>query len=332
MQALKKEQVQHNTEKQKKTPILQLVRNHCRVKHMSYRTEQAYCHWVKRFFIFHKQKALALLGRDEVEIYLTHLATERNVSASTQNQAFNALLFLYKHVIPKDLGDINAIRARKPKRLPVVLTKDEVRAVMKNLYEVDHLIASLLYGCGLRILECLRLRVKDIDFERMLITIRGGKGDKDRVVPLPEKTVGPLKDHLRTVEGMHKKDVADKLPISELNGIEKKYPDIHTRWGWYYVFPSRKRAVDPKSKILKRHHYHETAIQRSMKLAIQSAGIVKHASCHTLRHSFATHQIEAGVDIRTVQSLLGHKSLETTQIYTHVLNRPVNTVSPFDTL
>lgn len=324
-------------EQKKKIPILQLLRNHCRVKHLSYRTEQSYSGWVRRFFTFHNSKGKAPLslydmGRQEVEAFLTYLALDRNVSASTQNQAFNALLFLYKNVIPKDLGEIDAIRAKKSTRLPVVLSREEVRSILKYLSGQEWLMVSLLYGCGLRLMECLRLRIKDIDIEKLSIIVRCGKGDKDRVVMLPEVVVESLKRQMLKASDLHKQDAIDKIPVSLLDGLERKYPGIPYEWGWYWIFPARKRGIDPISKKLKRHHLHETALQRTVKQAVRRAKIIKPAGCHTFRHSFATHLIEDGVDIRTVQELLGHKDIRTTQIYTHVLNRGCSVKSPLDRL
>lgn len=324
-------------EQKKKIPILHLLKNHCRVKHLSYRTEQTYCGWVRRFFNFHNQKGRAPLslydmGRQEVEAFLTHLALDRNVSASTQNQAFNALIFLYKNVIPKDLGEIDAIRAKKSTRLPVVLSREEVRSILKCLSGQEWLMVSFLYGCGLRLMEVLRLRIKDIDTEKLSITVRCGKGDKDRIVMLPEVVIESLKRQMLKAADLHKQDTNDKIPVSLLDGLERKYPGIPYEWGWYWIFPARKRGIDPISKKLKRHHLHETALQRTVKQAVRRAKIIKPAGCHTFRHSFATHLIEDGVDIRTVQELLGHKDIRTTQIYTHVLNRGCSVKSPLDGL
>jgi len=338
--AREEKQTLHTEGKQpgKKIPVLDLMRNHCRVKHLSYRTEQTYCQWVRGFFRYHNKKSqtrksLYDMGRPEIEQYLTYLAVDRKVSASTQNQAFNALLFLYRNVIPKDLGEIDAVRAKQSRRLPAVLSREEIKSVLNRLQGVEWLITTLLYGCGLRLMECMRLRVKDIDFSAHSITVRAGKGDKDRIVPLPEKIIDPLQRHLRKVAEIHKQDAKDRLPVSCIEpGLERKYPKIPYEWGWYWVFPARKRAEDPRTKKIKRHHLHETAIQRIVKAAIRKAGIIKHASCHTFRHSFATHLIEDNVDIRTVQELLGHKDIKTTQIYTHVLNRGVSTRSPLDRL
>lgn len=320
---------------QAKTPVLQLLRNHIRVKHLSYSTEQTYADWVRRFWLFHnigkpQKRSLYDMGRAEVEAFLTHLALARKVSASTQNQAFNALLFLYRNVIPKDMDGINAVRAKQSRRLPCVLTRQEVSAILGNLHGTDWLMGSLLYGCGLRLTEVLRIRVKDIDFSQHTITVRCGKGNKDRIVPLPDVVSDPLQKHLERIKPFHIQDAKDKIPVSLLDGLDRKYPNIPYEWGWYWVFPARKRGIDPRSGKLKRHHLHETALQRSVKDAVRAAKVCKPAGCHTMRHSFATHLIEDGYDIRTIQELLGHKDVRTTQIYTHVMNRGVAVRSPLD--
>jgi integron integrase len=312
---------------------IQMVRNACRVRHLSYRTEQSYCHWLKRFSLFHHRRPLSQMGRPEIEAFLTHLAVDRQVAASTQNQAFNALLFFYTRVLPTDLGQIDAIRAKKPKRLPEVFTRSEVAAIMASLHGTDWLMGMLLYGCGLRLTECLRLRIKDVDFARHAITVRMGKGDKDRMVPLPDAVALPLRKHLDKVADLHRQDAADRTPVSLIpDGLARKYPGVPHEWAWFWVFPARKRAIDPRTGEIKRHHLHETALQRAVKTAIRKAGIAKHGGCHTLRHSFATHLLEAGYDIRTVQELLGHASVTTTQIYTHVISRACAVKSPADLL
>lgn len=316
-----------------KTPVLELVKRHICVKHLSYSTEKTYCAWIREFWAFHQRgtkRSLYDMGRPEVEAFLTHLAVQRRVSASTQNQAFNALLFLYRNVIPKDLDNINAVRAKQSRRLPTVLTQAEVKAVLANLHGEAWLMGSLLYGCGLRLTEVLRIRVKDVDFDRHSITVRQGKGDKDRIVPLPSVVAEPLKKHLIRIRKFQEQDAKDRIPVSLLDGLDRKYPNIPFEWGWFWVFPARKRATDSRDGKLKRHHLHETALQRTIKSAVRAAKICKPAGCHTFRHSFATHLIEDGVDIRTVQELLGHKDVRTTQIYTHVLNRGVATRSPLD--
>jgi integron integrase len=310
-----------------------MLRNACRVKHLSYRTEQTYSHWLRRFSLFHNHRPLSAMGGPEITAFLTSLAVDRKVSAATQNQALNALVFFYKNVVPTDLGNIDAIRAHRSRRLPVVLTVTEVAAIMERLQGDDWLMAMLLYGCGLRLTECLRLRVKDVDFDRMTITVRCGKGDKDRQVMLPEVVREPLRRHILGIEALHRQDRAAKIPVSLIpESLERKYPLTPFSWGWFWVFPARKRAVDPVSGKIKRHHLHETALQKIVKEAVRAAKIVKPCGCHTLRHCFATHLLESGADIRTVQELLGHASVITTQIYTHVTRTGCGTMSPADRL
>ena len=273
------------------------------------------------------------MGHIEVEQFLTHLAVERNVAASTQNQALNAIVFLYKEVLGRELGWLDAMeRAKRPVRMPVVLTTIEVRALLARLEGRHWLMASLLYGAGLRLMECVRLRVKDIDFEYAQITVRDGKGEKDRVTMLPGSIIAPLKIHLEQANVLHEQDLQEGfgevyLPFA----LARKYPQAGREWGWQYVFPASQRSLDPRSGKERRHHIDEQSLQRAVKKALREAGIHKPASCHTLRHSFATHLLQAGYDIRTVQELLGHKDVSTTMIYTHVLNRGGKGVrSPLD--
>jgi len=302
--------------------LLDRVRDAIRVKHYSIRTEQAYVNWIKRYIYFHNVRHPAEMGAAEVEAFLTHLAVNENVAASTQNQALSALLFLYREVLKKDPGPIDALRAKKPKRLPTVLTKDEVRRVLDHLSSTHQLMARLLYGSGLRLMECLRLRVKDLDFAQRAIIVRDGKGEKDRVTMLPESLVAPLQDHLRSVERLHEEDLARGFGAVYLPyALERKYPNANREWIWQYVFPSQRLSVDPRSGVVRRHHLDESGLQKAVRAAAQAAGMTKKVSCHTFRHSFATHLLENGYDIRTVQELLGHKSVRTTMIYTHVLNR-----------
>ena len=312
--------------------LLDRLRHACRVRHFSIRTEDAYAAWAERFIRFHGIKHPGELAEPEVNAFLTHLAVERNVAASTQNQALAALLFLYEHVLGKPLDQLAIVRANRPRRLPVVLTLDEVRLVLGRLDGVHGLFGRMLYGTGMRLLECLRLRVKDIDFTLRQITVRGGKGDKDRVTVLPAGVIADLHEQLRTARRLHEADLAEGFGRVELpTAIERKYPNAAAEWGWQYVFPSVKRSRDPRSGVERRHHLHEGAMSRAISEAIRSAGITKHATAHTLRHSFATHLIADGTDIRTVQELLGHESVETTMIYTHVLNRGGRGVtSPLD--
>lgn len=316
-----------------KPKLLDQVRNAIRVRHYSLRTEQAYIYWIREFILFHDKQHPANLGEDAVSAFLSFLATERSVSASTQNQALSALLFLYDHVLERPLDSLkNLVRAKKPERLPVVFTRDEVRRLLAHLDGVELLTACLLYGAGLRLLECLRLRVKDLDFGYNQITVRDGKGNKDRVTMLPTTLKAQLKQHLEGVKALHEQDLEEGFGRVYLPGaLARKYPNACTEWGWQYVFPSKKRSVDPRTGETRRHHVNESQIQRAVKNAIRAAWINKPGSCHVLRHSFATHLLESGYDIRTVQELLGHKDVSTTMIYTHVLNQGGHGVkSPLD--
>lgn len=303
--------------------LLDQVRVAVRLRHYSRSTEHAYVQWVRRFILFHAKRHPRELGAPDIERFLTHLAVDRSVSASTQNQALNALVFLYREVLRMDapvLAEI--VRARKPRRLPVVLTQDEVRAVLEQLQGAAWLVAALLYGSGLRLLECLTLRIKDIDFETHEIRVRDGKGRRDRVAPLPKKLVPAIRTHLERARVIHQEDLRQGFGSVALPGaIDVKYPSASRSWSWQWVFPATSRYYDPNARIERRHHLHETAVQRAMKNAVANSGITKPATCHTLRHSFATHLLGSGYDIRTVQELLGHHSVRTTMIYTHVLNR-----------
>ena len=302
--------------------LLDQVRDAIRLKHYSIRTEQAYVNWIKRYIYFHNVRHPAEMGAPEVQAFLTHLAVEGNVAASTQNQALSALLFLYNAVLHQDLGPIDAMRANKPKRLPSVLTKEEVHRVLGHLSGTHLLMVKLLYGSGLRLMECLRLRVKDLDFAQCQILVRDGKGEKDRVTMLPESVVVPLQDHLRIVKRTHEEDLAKGYGAVYLPyALERKYPNAEREWIWQYVFPANRLSVDPRSGIVRRHHVHESSLQKAVRAAARATGIPKRISPHTFRHSFATHLLEAHYDIRTVQELLGHKDVKTTMIYTHVLNR-----------
>jgi len=302
--------------------LLDQVRDTLRLKHYSYRTEQAYVGWTTRYVLFHCKRHPNEMGAPEVEAFLTHLAVEEHVAASTQNQAFSALLFLYREVLHKDLGPVDALRAKRPKRLPTVLTQEETRRLLGQLSGTQGLMAKLLYGGGLRLLECLRLRVKDLEFERRAIVVRDGKGEQDRVTILPDSLIAPLQEHLLRVKRLHEEDLtrgngAVYLP----DALERKYPNANREWGWQYVFPSDRLSVDPRSGAVRRHHLDESGLQKAVRQAAQRAGIVKPVGPHTLRHCFATHLLENHYDIRTVQELLGHKDVKTTMIYTHVLNR-----------
>lgn len=310
------------------SPFLQSVVESIRLKHYSRATEKSYVGWVKRFILFQGKRHPREMGAKEVTEFLSHLALKRNVSPSTQNQAFNALMYLYRHVLDMPIeGMSGAVRAKKKQKIPVVLTKTEVRDVLKELSGHYWLAACLLYGSGLRLMECVRLRVMNIDFTHRAIYIHNGKGGKDRVVTLPDQIIIPLKRHLEQVKSLHEKDIADGFGSVYLPyALARKYTKAEFEWGWQYVFPASRRSVDPRSGIVRRHHFDEKALQRMVKKAIRCAGILKPASCHTLRHSFATHLLERGADIRTVQEQLGHKDVRTTQIYTHVLNRGGNAV------
>lgn len=322
-----------NAEPSNTPKLLDQVRGKIRLKHYSIRTEQAYVDWIRRFILHFGKRHPRELGAANVEAFLTHLAVAGNVAASTQNQAKSALLFLYREVLETELPWLdNVERARAPKRLPVVLTREEVQGVLGRLTGTHWLIASLLYGAGLRIMEGLRLRVKDVEFSRKEILVRDGKGFKDRVTMLPAALAAPLAEHLKRVKALHEQDLAAGRGAVHLPyALERKYPGAARDWGWQYVFPSANLSEDPRSGIERRHHLQDQAVQRAMRQAVRDAGIAKPATPHTLRHSFATHLLEGGYDIRTVQELLGHADVSTTMIYTHVLNRGGRGVtSPLD--
>jgi integron integrase len=306
-----------------------------RLRNMSIRTEKTYLHWLCRFIHFNQGKAPAECGETHVAAFLERLVLQNNVAASTQNLALNALVFIYDKVLERPLGESGPFaRAKRPKRLPVVLSLDEVKRLLAELKGTRWMIASLLYGTGMRLMECLRLRVQDIEFDRSMIVVRRGKGDKDRVVPLPNALVKPLKEHLAQVRQLHERDLAEGFGEAALpDALSVKYPNAGIQWRWQFVFPSGRLSVDPRSGKVRRHHLHETAPQKAVAVAAQQAGIHKKASCHTLRHSFATHLLERGQDIRTVQELLGQSDVSTTMIYTHVLNRGgLAVASPLDGL
>ncbi len=313
--------------------LLDRVRDKIRLKHYSLRTEQAYTDWIRRFVLFHGKRHPAAMGAPEVEAFLTHLAVARHVSASTQNQAKSALLFLYREVLDAQLPWLdNVEQAKVPMRLPVVLTRQEVALVLDRLSGTHALIGQLLYGTGLRLLEALRLRVKDVEFARREVLVRDGKGAKDRITMLPGVLVAPLRAHLDRVRTLHRGDLANGAGAVFLpDALARKYPDAARAWAWQYVFPARSHAVDPRTGVMARHHVSEQAVQRAVRAAVVAAGVSKPATPHTLRHSFATHLLDAGYDIRTVQELLGHRDVATTMIYTHVLNRGGRGVcSPLD--
>jgi integron integrase len=316
-----------------KVRLLDSVRDTIRRKHYSLRTESTYIDWIKRYILFHRKRHPAEMGAPEMEQFLNYLAVQKKVAASTQNQALSALVFLYREVLRKDFEWMeNLERAKKPARLPVVLTEIEVHKVLAHLDGQLWLMASLLYGAGLRLMECVRMRVKDIDFEYRQIAVRDGKGNKDRVTMLPEASLEPLKHHLEKVRSLHQQDLDDGcgevyLPFA----LERKYKDAGKQWGWQYVFPAVNRSIDPRAGKKRRHHIDEKTLQRAVKNAVRRAQLTKPATCHTFRHSFATHLLQRGQDIRTVQELLGHKDVSTTMIYTHVLNRGGKGVrSPLD--
>jgi integron integrase len=315
--------------------LLDRVRAAVRTRHYSRRTEKAYIAWTRRYILFHGKRHPLEMGGPEVAKFLTSLAVDGQVAASTQNQALSALLFLYREVLEQDLPWLDdVVRAKRSVRLPVVLTRDEVRAVIRQLRGTQRLIAILLYGSGLRLLEAVRLRVQDVDFARNQITVRAGKGEKDRAVPLPAVVVPELIAHLETVKRQHERDLQLCAGWVELPwALARKYPSAGREWTWQWVFPATRIYVERETGQRRRHHLHESAVQRAIKDAVRRTGIPKRATCHTLRHSFATHLLEAGRDIRTVQELLGHRDVSTTQIYTHVLNQgPAAVRSPADQL
>jgi len=319
--------------------LLKEMKRLIRMKHYSFSTERTYLDWTKRFFAYMKEategEVSPVMTRDDVRDFLSHLAIKKRVSASTQNQAFNALLFLFREVLREEFGDMSrTVRAKRGNKLPVVLSVEEVKALLSHLSGKDLLIAKLLYGSGLRLMELARLRVKDIDFDGNLIFVRSGKGDNDRTTILPESVRNDLHAHLERVKALHEKDLAAGHGKVYLPGaLARKYPKAGEEWGWQYVFPSSRLSVDPRSGEIRRHHLTDKAIQFAIGKAVRKASIAKHATVHTLRHSFATHLLMNGVNIREVQNLLGHKSVETTMIYTHVLRDMKNAPqSPLDAL
>lgn len=308
---------------QEPSPFLRNVRDAIRVRHFSIRTEEAYVHWVKRFILHWDKRHPAEMGEQEVAAFLNWLAVDGQVAASTQNQALNALVFLYRNVVGRPLGEFTGlVRAKRPQRVPVVLSPQEVARVLQHLQSVHWLVACLQYGSGLRLLESVRLRVKDLDFEHRAILVRDGKGAKDRVVTLPDELIVPLKRHLANRRTLFERDRAEGLSGVYLPyALARKYPNAESEWGWQYVFVADKASVDPRSGKKRRHHTDESTVQKAVRAAVRLSNIHKPASCHTLRHSFATHLLERGADIRTVQEQLGHSDIRTTQIYTHVLKR-----------
>ena len=311
------------------------IRETLRYYHYAYRTEQTYCKWIKRYLAFYKMdRHPATMGAPEIERFLSHLATEGKVAAATQRQALNAIVFLYRDVLDMDLGEIAPVRSKRHRKPPTVLTQDEVVRMLNSMEGTHRLMAQLTYGCGLRLMECIRLRVQDVDFGQGRVFVRGGKGGKDRTVVLPEAVRPLLADHVNRVVALHEKDVREgfgEVYIPE--ALARKYPNACREVGWQYVFPSKRRSVDPRSGKTMRHHVMESGFQKAVKAAVRKAGILKRATVHTLRHSFATHLLENGVNIRMVQTLMGHKDVKTTEIYTHVMSKDIDAVkSPLDFL
>lgn len=317
--------------------LLDQVRRVMRVRRYSIHTERSYVDWIRRYVKFHEMKCRDDLhgGEAKIEAFLTDLAIQQHVAPATQNQAMNALVFLYKQVLEQPLGDkINAVRAERKANLPVVLTREEVATLIPFLQGTPQLIVRLLYGSGLRIMEAARLRVKDIDFTMKQITVRSGKGNKDRFTTFASSLIPLLEAHLARVKVVHKQDIADGYGEVYLpHALDRKYPNAGTEWGWQYVFPARDVSLDPRSGKTRRHHVDPSVVNKAIKVAVRKAGIVKHVSAHTFRHSFATHLLQRGTDIRTIQQLLGHSDLDTTMIYTHVLQQGGHGVtSPLDDL
>ena len=313
--------------------LLEQVRQAIQLRHYSIRTEQAYCYWIRYFIRFHKLRHPRDMGGEEINQFLTFLAMQRTVSPATQNQALNAIVFLYRTVLEIDLGGFdNFVRAKHKKRLPVVMTHDEATRVLTMLTDTPWLMASLLYGCGLRLMECVRLRVKDVDFDRRSLIVRQGKGGKDRVTVLPTKLIAPLQSQIASVKNLHEFDLSEGFGEVYLPyALARKYPNTGRTLAWQYVFPASKRSIDPRSQKEMRHHIDESVLQKSVRAAVRKSGINKPATCHTFRHSFATRLLERGADIRTVQELLGHSHVNTTEIYTHVLKiNKTGILSPID--
>jgi len=316
-----------------KPKLLDQMAQIIRRKGYAYRTEEAYVHWARRYILFHNKRHPAEMGAPEIEAFLTYLATERHVAPSTQNQALQAILFLYREVLHQPITDeLHYLYAKRPHRLPVVLSRAEAQRVLDAMQGTPKLVAQLLYGSGLRLMEALRLRVKDLDFDQHQIIVRDGKGAKDRVTILPESLYPAIQEHLARVRLVHQNDLAQGYGSVHLpHALARKYPNASREWIWQYVFPSNRLSTDPRTRVTRRHHIHPTVIQRAVRRAAKLAGITKHVTPHTFRHSFATHLLEAGYDIRTVQELLGHKDVATTMIYTHVMQRgPYAVRSPLD--
>jgi integron integrase len=319
----------------KEPRLLDRVREVLRGMHYSYRTEKTYRYWIRHFILWSGKRHPRDMGAAEVTAFLNYLANERDVAAATQNQALSALLFLYGKVLEVKLPWLDElVRAKRPVRLPVVLSQVEIHRLLAHARGTTGLMLSLLYGCGLRLRECLRLRVKDVDFVYRQIVVREGKGNKDRVTMLPEKLLQPLQQHLGMAKRLHERDLEEGFGEVELpHALARKYPRAGYEWAWQFVFPSKNRSPDPRTAVVRRHHLYPQTVSRAVKRAARGAGIAKHVGCHTLRHSFATHLLQSGSDIRTVQELLGHSDVSTTMIYTHVMNKGARGVkSPLDRL
>lgn len=319
---------------QKPKKLLDLYREQIRLKQYSFRTEETYAKWVREYILFHNKRHPKEMREPEIQQFITHLVVERKASASTQNQAISAILFLYRNLLHIELDSANLgfIRPKRGKRVPTVLSKEEARLIISNMQGSYKLMAQIMYGSGLRLMECLRLRVKDIDFENYRILVYDGKGGDDRATPLPESLIPALREHLAQVRSVHQKDLALGYgSVYMPYGLDKKFPAAHKEWIWQYIFPASTLTPDSETGIIRRHHVHETALQKAIRQAATAANIQKRVTPHAFRHSFATHLLQAGYDIRTVQELLGHKDVKTTMIYTHVLNRGALAVkSPLD--
>lgn len=311
--------------------LLDQARDKIRLKHYSYKTEQCYVEWMKRYILFHNKRHPLEMGTPEIETFLTHLAKVKHVSASTQNQALHAILFLYREILHKEIEPVNALRAKKSVHVPTVLTHTEAMNVIMHMSGVYRIIAKILYGAGLRLMECMRLRIKDVDFERRTITLRDTKSDRDRVTCLPESVIEPLYLHLLKVRAQYETDLAyGRADVEMPYALADKYPNAGREWGWQYIFPASQFSTDPRSGIVRRHHLYETSVQKAVAKAAREAGITKPCGPHTFRHSFATRLLEKGYDIRKIQELLGHKDVKTTMIYTHVATTSAGIVSPLD--
>jgi len=314
--------------------LLDLIRDTLRANHYSAKTEEAYLSWIKRYIHFHNNRHPKEMGSEEIKVFINNLAVNHQVSSSTQNQALNAILYLYKNVIKKEIQFVDGLQyVKRIKHLPTVFTRSEAQKIINELEGVLQLFIKLLYGTGMRLSEGLSLRVKDIDFDQAQISVRDGKGEKDRITILPEKLIEPLQEHIKKVKNLHDKDLRDGFGATILPyALERKYPNANKEFGWQYVFPAKTFVYNNEKKLKFRYHIHESMIQKEVKKAISKAEIVKQGSVHTFRHSFATHLLEAGVDIRTIQELLGHSSIRTTMVYTHVMHKFKGIKSPLDSI